>query len=226
LPRVRRPSLKNPLAWLFAPGSARLRAVQREFPLDFLKRMGLERTQVLLELGRGALGAGPLVEYLERGHYLGVDANPGSLEEARQEVRAAGLEHREPRLLPGSEDGSFELPGPVDWVWAFSLLTHAADDVLERVCASVARHLQPGGIFWANARCGAPRAGQAHGQGPPVFVRPLEFFSELGARQGFQVRDLGSLSGLGHVSGDRERDGERMLLWRRPAALREDSRRG
>jgi SAM-dependent methyltransferase len=222
LSRVRRPKLKNPLAWLFSPGSARLRAVQREFPLDFLKRMGLERNQVLLELSRGSLGAVSLLEFLERGHYLAVVADAGRLERARAELRAAGLEHREPRLLPGSADGSFELPCPVDCVWAFSFLTHAADDVLERVCASVVRHLKPGGAFWANARCGVP-AGQADG---PVHVRPLEFFSELGARHGLKVRDLGSLSGLGHVSGDRELDRERMLLWRWPAGVREDPRPG
>ena len=98
--------LKNQLALLFVSraarrharvGSPRLWKMKREFQFDFLKRMGLERTQVLLDLGCGTLRGGiPLIEFLERGHYIGVDVRADVLDEARAELREAGLEHKSP----------------------------------------------------------------------------------------------------------------------------------
>ncbi len=218
--------IKNQLALLFASrpmrrharsGTPRLWRMKREFQIDFLKRMGLERTQVLLDLGCGTLRGGlPLIEFLERGHYLGVDVRADVLEEARAELREAGFEQREPLLLLTEDLGVLELERPVDVVWAFSVLIHMEDGVLERAFSFVARHLAPDGSFYANVRTEGGSPGQRW-EGFPVVSRPLQFYREVGARHGFVLRDMGSLSGLGHVSGDPAQDRQRMCLWRRVA---------
>jgi len=218
--------LKSQLALLFASretrrharaGSPQLWRMQREFQFDFLKRMGLERTQVLLDLGCGTLCGGlPLIEFLERGHYFGVDVRADVLDEARAELREAGLEHKAPVLLHATDLGSLELGRSVDWIWAFSVLLHMEDSVLERAFELVGRHLAQDGCFYANVRTEGGAAGERW-QEFPVVTRALEPYREIGARHGLVLRDLGSLSGLGHATGDPAQDGQRMLLWRRGA---------
>ena len=218
--------LKNQLALLFVSrearrharvGSPRLWKMEREFQFDFLKRMGLERTQVLLDLGCGTLRGGlPLIEFLERGHYIGVDVRADVLDEARAELREAGLEHKSPVLLHATELGTLELSRPVDWIWAFSVLIHMQDAVLEQAFELVGRHLAQDGCFYANVRTEGGTEGERW-QEFPVLTRSLGFYREMGAHRGLVLRDLGSLSGLGHASGDPAQDRQRMLLWRRGA---------
>src|SRR5262245_30090573 len=95
--------LKQRLATLFAStaerrharvGPAHLWRMKRAFQLDFLRCTGLERGQRLLDLGCGTLRGGlPLIEFLDAGHYTGIDVRAEVLDEARGELAEAGLAH-------------------------------------------------------------------------------------------------------------------------------------
>jgi|RhiMethySRZTD1v2_1073278.scaffolds.fasta_scaffold118442_3 SAM-dependent methyltransferase len=198
-------------------GNPRLWRMKREFQFEFLKRMGLERGQRLLDLGCGTLRGGlPVIEFLEPGHYTGIDVRADVLDEARAELAEAGLAHRAPRLVLAEDLGALELPERFDWAWAFSVLIHMDDAVLERAFAFVARSLEPRGVFLANVRTESAGAGEVgRWQGFPVVARSVETYRAVARRHGFSVRDMGSLSGLGHVSGEPFQDGQHMLLLRR-----------
>jgi SAM-dependent methyltransferase len=200
--------------------------MKRAFQFDFLQRMGLERGHRLLDLGCGTLRGGlPLIEFLEPGHYTGVEVRAEVLAEARAELAEAGLAHKAPALLHATDLGALELPERFDVVWAFSVLIHMDDATLARALLCVARHLAPDGSFHANVRL-AVRLAQGrvdeepvqHWEGFPVVTRTLDFYRAAGARHGLVLRDLGSLAALGHVSGDPSQDGQHMLSWRRAAA--------
>ena len=47
--------------------------------------------------------------------------------------------------------------------------------------------------------------------------RSLDFYRTVAREPGFAVRDLGTLAGLGHVSGDAAQDAQRMLAFRAAA---------
>lgn len=217
--------LRHTLARLFASPEARRHALvgpahlwqmKRAFQIEYLRRSGLQPAHRLLDLGCGTLRGGiPLIEYLERGHYTGLEVRAEVLEEARRELAAAGLVDREPRLVHVTELAAVQLPERFDFAWAFSVLIHLDDAILAQAVDVVARHLAPEGRFLANVRLGAAR--EERWERFPVVTRALEFYRAQGARHGLEVEDLGPLSELGHRSGDPEQDGQRMLLWRRTA---------
>ncbi len=227
--------LKQRLALLFATpserrharvGPAHLWQMKRAFQFDFLQRMGLERGQRLLDLGCGTLRGGlPLIEFLDVGHYTGVEVRAEVLAEARAELAEAGLAHKSPVLVHATDLGSLELPARFDVIWAFSVLIHMDDASLARAFLCVARHLAPDGSLHANVRLAQGGAAEErieereqHWEGFPVVTRALDFYRAAGACHGLALRDLGSLAALGHVSGDRAQDGQHMLSWRRAAA--------
>lgn len=222
--------LKQRLALLFATpeerrharvGSPRLWKMKRAFQLDFLQRMGLERGQRLLDLGCGTLRGGlPLIELLDAGHYTGVEVRADVLAEARAELEEARLAHKAPALVHAADLGTLELGARFDVIWAFSVLIHMDDAILERALACVARHLAADGTFFANVRLPGVPGGERElcWEGFPVVTRSFDFYREAGARHALAVRDLGSLAALGHVSGDPSQDGQHVLSWRRASA--------
>src|SRR5215475_8544809 len=90
--------------WLASPAERRHSLVgpmrgwqkKRDFQIFFLKQMGLQPAHYLLDIGCGTLRGGiPLIDYLDPGHYFGVEVRPLVLEEAAKELGEAGLEHKQ-----------------------------------------------------------------------------------------------------------------------------------
>ena len=126
-------------AWLWAG--------QMQF--KFLRDHGLEPGMRMLEIGCGNLRAGHLfIEYLDAGHYHGVDISPEILFSALDTVAEFGLQFKRPsltlvrdlrlRFLP---DAAFEV------VHAHSVFSHSPIEVIEECLANVGRLLVPGGFF-------------------------------------------------------------------------------
>lgn len=184
--------------------------MKRRFQFDFLTSRGLRAEHRLLDIGCGTLRGGiPLIEYLEAGHYVGVEARAQALEEARGELAEAGLEHKRPLLIHASDPARVRLEEPVEMGWAFSVLFHMPDDVLDAYLGLIARVLTDGGCFYANVNLGDRRAGEW--QGFPVLWRPRELYARMAASNGLAVSDVGTLEALGHRSGSGAQDQQMML---------------
>jgi SAM-dependent methyltransferase len=203
------------LAELVAPGrTRRARMVgaahhwraHRDFQLGFLRdRAGLRPDQRLLDLGCGNLRAGvELVRRLDTGNYWGVEARADVLADGRQRLRRAGLEIRQPTLLDLPPGKLSKLPEQVrfELVWAFAVLIHFPDEVLDEALGAIARRLDPAGALYANVNVGA--AAEGRWQGFPVVFRELSFYTAAAARHGLALEPLGTLAQLGypqHMSG-------------------------
>lgn len=195
-------------------GPAEMWKMKRAFQIDFLERAGLEPHHRLLDIGCGTLRGGiPLIDYLDEGHYCGVEVRADVLEEGRRELHEAGLEHKRPRLLAVDRLSDVEVEREFDFAWAFSVLFHMSDEIVDECIALVERSLAPGGVFYANVNIGDRPPG--NWQGFPVMYRSMEFYRDLCARHGLGLEDVGSLAALGHVSGDEAQDRQRMLAVRR-----------
>lgn len=190
-------------------GPAALWKVKRDFQIGFLKEVGLQPQHHLLDIGCGTLRGGlPLIEYLEKGHYYGIEARPEVLEEGRSELKSANLEGKEPTLIATADLLSVNLPVKFDYIWAFAVLIHMSDEILDSCCRLVSNQLAEGGYFYANVNI-SDRADKSW-QGFPVVYRSEEFYKGVAERHGLEFIDLGSLKDLGHNMGV-EGDYQRML---------------
>lgn len=118
---------------------------------DLLVREGLEPNDRLLDIGCGSLRGGVLfIEYLDQGHYVGIDKSAERLAAGRDvELPAAKLVHKEP-TLEVLEDFEFETLGQTfDYAIALSLFTHLPPELIARCLARVSPVLEPGARLFA-----------------------------------------------------------------------------
>lgn len=195
-------------------GQARLWKMKREFQIDFLKGHGLRADGHLFDMGCGTLRGGiPLIEYLDEGHYYGFDVRAAVLEEAKKELANARLQHKQPVLLTAPTIRSLTVDRTFDIVWAFSVLIHLSDDILDECIGFAAEHMGSESIFYGNVQIGERR--DAMWQGFPAVWRPIVFYQEAASRHGLSIEDIGSLAEVGHLSGVEEQDAQRMLVFRK-----------
>jgi cyclopropane fatty-acyl-phospholipid synthase-like methyltransferase len=183
-------------------------AVHRRFQFEFLTSHGLLPEHRLIDIGCGTLCGGiPLIEYLEIGHYTGVEARAPVLKEARKELAEAGLEHKQPRLIHAADPAQIELKAPFEVAWAFMVLIHMTDEIVDAYLRFVSQRMAESGEFYANAALGD----HVHGkwQGFPVLSRTLEFYQRSASSHGLSVSELGTLAS---VSDQIERGGSTMML--------------
>jgi len=191
-------------------GPAELWKMKRDFQIEFLKNSDLKPHHYLLDIGCGTLRGGiPLIDYLQAGHYFGIESREEVLDEGRRELLEADLEDKSPTLILSPDISQLNVDQKFDFMWAFSVLIHMSDDILNDALNFVNRHLSNEGVFYANVHAGGEKEG--NWQGFPVVTRTLDFYSGACARNGLTVSDLGPLKNLGHVSNEQAQDNQRML---------------
>lgn len=191
-------ALRKRLRWLLATPAQRRHSLvgpvhdweqKREFQIRFLKSVGLLPHHYLLDVGCGTLRGGiPIIHYLELGHYFGLECRMEVLTEARRELKDHGLEAKQPSLFHSSSLADVALGQRFDFVWAFSVLIHMSDEILEGCLLLVARHLKDSGVFYANVNIGERPDGQW--QGFPLVYRSASFYEAAARQQGLKVEEV------------------------------------
>jgi SAM-dependent methyltransferase len=120
-----------------------------ELQFSYLLTHGLRPDHRVLDIGCGNLRAGwRFIQYLDPGHYYGVDISPEILLAALTELRDHDLQHKYPHLVLVN-DLNFEfLPDQAfDVIHAHSVFTHTRADVIDRCFSAATRLLKPDGFF-------------------------------------------------------------------------------
>lgn len=115
--------------------------------LELLRLEGLQENDYVLEIGFGALmSAIPIMSFLEIGHYAGIDPNKWLMEASLQipENRAVVLERQPVFLLRDDFDGS-AFGRTFDYIYAHSIMSHAAHWQLPLFLENCAKVLREGG---------------------------------------------------------------------------------
>jgi len=125
----------------------------QQWQFEHLRTQGLAPDDRVLDVGCGVLRGGiPLIEFLEPGHYYGMDISADALAVAREEVRRHDLGHKQPTLV-NNDDLQFDDPAfndvAFDVVWAQSVITHLPDRKVRELLANVGSVLAPDGVFHA-----------------------------------------------------------------------------
>ena len=191
-------------------GPPKLWRQKRDFQIRFLKKHGLKPQHKLIDLGCGTLRGGiPLIDYLQKGHYYGLEVREETLEEGRKELAEAWLEHKEPALLSSPDVATIDLGETFEYIWAFSVLVHMNDTILDGALGFVAKHLAKDGVFYVNVGLG--EAPERKWQSFPVVRRPLEFYEDARLKHGLACEDLGLLSSFGDVKAHKGKGFQHML---------------
>lgn len=191
-------------------GQPKLWKIKRDFQLNYLTSIGLTPNDYLLDIGCGTLRGGiPLIAYLDKGHYFGIESRGFVLEEAKEELKEHQLEHKQPVLIFSKDLGILELNARFGCIWAFSVMIHLNDEIAEKCLSLVSKHLKREGNYYANVKIG--EAAEGNWEGFPVVRRNFEFYEMMAAKYNLKVEDVGDLKFLGHNTGIEKHDRQRML---------------
>jgi len=125
-----------------------------QLQFELLKREGLGPGSKVLEIGCGCLHAGiPLIQYLEKGNYVGVDPNEWLRQEAMRDRRVRQLvTDKQARFLSVDDFDASELGIKFDLVLSHSVLSHCAHGQLEQFLRNASKVITPGGRILASIR--------------------------------------------------------------------------
>lgn len=121
----------------------------RRPPVRLPHRPRLRPGDHLLEIGCGNLRGGwRFIEYLDPGHYYGLDISPDILFAAQETLVRRRLQEKLPRLTPVRDLTLSFLPeAHFRVVHAHSVFSHSPIEVIEECLAHVGRVLRPDGWF-------------------------------------------------------------------------------
>jgi len=121
-----------------------------EKQLEYLVEQGLKPDHHFLDVGCGSLRGGVrFVDYLEPGHYWGLDIQQHLLDAGRKELAAAGLDPDSATLLQDDAFRFGRFEQRFDFALAQSVFTHLPLNTIMRCLAEVERVLAPEGRFYA-----------------------------------------------------------------------------
>jgi len=120
-----------------------------QMQFDYLVGHGLKPGDRMLEIGCGNLRAGRLfIDYLEPGHYHGIDISPDILLAATDVVAEFGLQPKQPRLTLVRDMSLGFLPdGEFTVVHAHSVFSHSPIAVIDECLSHIGRVMAPEGFF-------------------------------------------------------------------------------
>lgn len=120
--------------------------------LDYLKANGLKPKHILLDLGCGVLRSGRhMIEYLDMGHYYGVDLSGGAIEYARTVVDGdEGLKKKAPTLYATNGHLKFDWfdNQKFNWIWAGSVFNHLMPEHVQECLENVSKVMLPNSRFF------------------------------------------------------------------------------
>jgi SAM-dependent methyltransferase len=166
---------------------------------DFLLREGLRPTDVLLDVGCGALRGGVhFVRYLNPGHYIGLDKEPALIRAGKRELGRAMLREKKPAFVISADFDFSTIPRKPTFALAQSLFSHLEPAHIEACLRRLRPAMAAGGRFYATFNEREQRVVAGHSHSHAFFAYRRDELAEIGVTTGWQPSYVGD---IGHPRG-------------------------
>lgn len=136
---------KDKIAWLVGPPE--WWQVKRDCQIKFLLERGLKPFHYLLDHGCGVLRGGiPIIDYLEEGHYYGIETDKTRIEKGVIELEDSKLTHKNPTLSQNYNDIRVKF----DYIWSFQVFIHLSDEIITHELLNIKNVLKDDGVCYAS----------------------------------------------------------------------------
>ena len=167
-------------------GPPKLWQSKRDCQIKFLLEHGLKQDHYLLDLGCGVLRGGiPIINYLEKSHYYGIEKDPKRLEEGSTELRESNLTHKTPILSIDYTNIDLKF----DYVWSFQVFIHLSDEILANELLNISNILKDDGVCFASVVINQNKINDSWREYPFV-ERPLSFYEETADKYNLSVNRI------------------------------------
>jgi cyclopropane fatty-acyl-phospholipid synthase-like methyltransferase len=128
--------------------------VSGQLQLELLKREGCNPNSYVLEFGCGHLHLGvPLIQFLETGHYVGVDPNEWIRQHAMEKPKVRNLvEEKQARFFTRDDFDASDAGSKFDYIFSHSVLSHAAHWQLDQYLRNASNVLKEDGCILSSIR--------------------------------------------------------------------------
>lgn len=173
----------------------------QQYQFNALTRLGLEPHHSVIDIGCGPLTVGlALIDYLDRGNYVGLDLLPEPLTASYQRIARHGLAHKNPTLVCSSTFGKRELEGRTfDVVWMSQLSYHLDDAQLIQLFEQACAMMSESSVFLADfIDPGLELDADMKWRGFSYHLRPIGFYESIAQQFSLSVRRRGTLLDYGY----------------------------
>lgn len=121
-----------------------------QLQFETLRKEGLRPDHILLDIGCGSLRGGRhFIDFLQVGHYTGIDISDQIIEAGKKLLTVNVLEEKLPKLFR-NENLCFQefSPNSFDFILAQSVFTHLPRKDVKECLLAIPRILKPGGCFY------------------------------------------------------------------------------
>ncbi|TFG02106.1 MAG: class I SAM-dependent methyltransferase [Promethearchaeota archaeon] len=162
---------------------------KREFQINFLRSIDLKPTHFLLDLGCGTLRGGiPIIKYLNERNYTGIDVRAKVIKEAKKELKLYHLEEKKPKLIYFKKFNELKFSKKFDVIWAFSVLIHLKDEMLDKCLEFIRNNLKQDGRFFCNVNV---TPNEKLWRDFPLILRSLEFYENKARKHNLKIQIIG-----------------------------------
>jgi len=155
----------------------------RASQIKFLLKYGLKRHHKFLDIGCGNLRGGlPIIKYLAKGNYYGIDCRQVAIDDGLAELKEKKLMKQFPKITTNTDFKDVDLNVRFDIIWAYRVLIHMTDDILDSCLDLVSKCLKKDGRFLCDVNIGDKEGGTWLEF--PLIYRSVDFYKSVFAEAG------------------------------------------
>ena len=157
----------------------------RDLQIERLKKFfHLKPEDYLLDFGCGVLRGGlPIIEYLNNGHYYGIEIDNVRLQEAKKELEENNLQDKKPVL--GTNFSIMDRK--MDFIWCFQVFIHMTDEILRESLSSMIKFLKPDGKIISTVNLSEEAIEEKKWREYPVVFRSFEFYKDIANEKNLNI---------------------------------------